>query len=163
MKIKQTSMKNLIQLTGLAVVVMMLFAGCSDQNSSNSGSEAAKAENNSGLSSFEMVNGIGPVDEEITLNEINSDMVEKGAQIFKTKCSACHKMDDRYVGPALGNVLDDRTPTYVMNMILNPDQMVKEHPEAKKLLAEYMTSMPNQNLTQDEARAIVEYLASENQ
>ncbi|CAN5385388.1 hypothetical protein BH23BAC3_BH23BAC3_31390 [soil metagenome] len=50
-----------------------------------------------------------------------------------------------------------------MNMKLNPDQMQKEHPEVKKLLAEYITPMPNQNITREEARAIVEYLASASQ
>jgi hypothetical protein len=45
-----------------------------------------------------------------------------------------------------------------MNMILNPDQMVKEDPLAKKLLMEYNGSpMANQNLTEEEARAVVEY------
>jgi hypothetical protein len=47
-----------------------------------------------------------------------------------------------------------------MNMILNPAEMVEKHPEARKLLAEFMTPMPDQNLTQDDARAVLEYLRS---
>ena len=35
------------------------------------------------------------------------------------------------------------------------------HPEAKKLLGEYMTQMPNQQLTPRDARAIVEYLRTQ--
>lgn len=57
----------------------------------------------------------------------------------------------------IGTVLDRRSPAYVMNMILNPERMVAEHPEARAMLAEYMTPMANQNLTEEEARAIVEY------
>ena len=45
-----------------------------------------------------------------------------------------------------------------MNMILNPQEMYTRHPDVKKLLAEFMTQMPNQGLTQDEAREVVEYL-----
>ncbi|MCX8011211.1 MAG: mS29 family ribosomal protein, partial [Ignavibacteria bacterium] len=59
--------------------------------------------------------------------------------------------------PAQRDVLDRRTPEYVMNMMLNPDEMLKRHPEAKKMFAEYLTPMTNQNLTMDEARAILEY------
>jgi hypothetical protein len=45
-----------------------------------------------------------------------------------------------------------------MNMILNPDGMVKEDPVAKQLLMEYNgTPMANQNLTKEEARAVLEY------
>ena len=45
-----------------------------------------------------------------------------------------------------------RSPTYLMNMILNPDGMYAKHPSARALLAEYMTQMPNLGLTQEQAR-----------
>jgi hypothetical protein len=45
-----------------------------------------------------------------------------------------------------------------MNMILNPDQMVKEDPLAKDLLLEFNGSpMANQGLTEEQARAVLEY------
>jgi len=69
-------------------------------------------------------------------------------------------MDQDYVGPPLGNVLEDRTPTYVMNMILNPVEMTKKHPEARKMLQQYMNQMTFQNVSEEQARAIVEYLAT---
>jgi cytochrome c len=54
-------------------------------------------------------------------------------------------------------VTDRRTPEWIMNMILNPEVMVAENPIAKKLLAEYLSPMANQSLTESEARAILEY------
>ena len=46
-----------------------------------------------------------------------------------------------------------------MNMILNPDGMLKEDPIAQALLKEYNnTPMLNQNLSEEEARAVAEYL-----
>jgi hypothetical protein len=46
-----------------------------------------------------------------------------------------------------------------MNMILNPDGMLKEDPIAKALLKEYNNAiMLNQNLTEEEARNVAEYL-----
>ncbi|MDT8436813.1 MAG: cytochrome c [Gemmatimonadota bacterium] len=100
---------------------------------------------------------IGPVTE-IELGPIQAELAERGEAVFTSKCSACHKLDERYVGPALRDVAERRPPVYVMNMILNPEQMVREHPEVKALLAQYYTPMPNQNLTDDEARAVLEYL-----
>lgn len=154
-------MNSIRTFTALILTAMLLFAGCSSQDSGKADSTDPQASGSDGLSEFEVTNGIGPVTEAITIDEIDPQMVEKGTELFKTKCSACHKMEERYVGPPLGDILEARTPAFVMNMILNPDQMVKEHPVAKQLLAEFMTPMPNQNLSREEARAIVEYLASD--
>lgn len=151
-------------MKGLATAVILssvILTGCGGGDPGNGQSDTAQQQN--GLTAFQQENGIGPVTEGIELGSIEASLAEKGENIFETKCSACHKMSDRYVGPALGNVLDKRSPEYVMNMILNPDQMVKEHPEAKKMLAEFMTPMPNQNLSQEEARAVLEYLREEQQ
>jgi hypothetical protein len=48
-----------------------------------------------------------------------------------------------------------------MNMILNADEMVQRHPVIRELLAEFYTPMPVQVRDPDEARAILEYLRSE--
>jgi cytochrome c len=58
----------------------------------------------------------------------------------------------------VADVTERRTHEWIMNMILNPEQMIKEDPIAKKLLVESnMAVMANQNLKEDEARAILEY------
>ena len=45
-----------------------------------------------------------------------------------------------------------------MNMILNPDQMVQKDPLAHELFMEFNGSpMTNLNLTEDQARTILEY------
>lgn len=109
------------------------------------------------LSPFEMENGIGPVKQKLTLSPINPELVKKGEKIFETKCGACHKLDEKYVGPAQRDVINRRTPEFILNMMLNPEANYQRHPEIKKLLGEYLTQMPNQNLTFDEAKAILEY------
>lgn len=144
------------------VILMLLFAGCGGKESTEEKPVTkSEAENPNGLSDFEMEHGIGPITKELVLSSVDQKMAERGAEIFEMNCSACHEKTERYIGPPLGDVLDRRSPTYVMNMILNPDGMVKEHPEAKALLTEYLAPMPNQNLSEDEARAIVEYLNSD--
>jgi mono/diheme cytochrome c family protein len=100
--------------------------------------------------------GIGPITS-VTLGEIDQKMADEGKAVFLAKCSACHKISKRVVGPALVGVTTRRSPEWIMNMILNPEKMVAENPIAKKLLAEYVAPMANQNLTEAEARLILEY------
>ncbi|HZW76843.1 MAG TPA: cytochrome c [Flavobacteriaceae bacterium] len=102
--------------------------------------------------------GVGPV-KSVTIGEtIDQAMAAKGEELYKTNCLACHKTDKKFIGPAPKGILDRRTPEWVMNMILDPEGMVKNDPLAKELLVEFNGSpMANQGLTQDEARQIVEY------
>lgn len=148
------------KIAGLIVLTAALLIGCgesSDGEKSNSGSQEEKQE----LTDFEMRNGIGPVTEEVTIGEIDPELAKEGMRVFDMKCGACHKMDSRYVGPPLGGIMNARTPAYVMNLILNTDEMLKKHPVAKSVGSEYPTRMTNQQLTREKARAVVEYLAQE--
>ncbi len=118
--------------------------------------EAAEAASNPLLKD----KGVGPITE-MSLGEIDPQLAKKGNDLFVAKCSACHKMDKRFVGPALRGVTERRAPEWIMNMILDPDKMVKENKIARDLLMEYISPMANQSLTQDEARAILEYFRTE--
>ncbi|NJY62614.1 cytochrome c [Salinimicrobium sp. CDJ15-81-2] len=102
--------------------------------------------------------GIGPIKSVQLDAEIDGAMATRGAELFKNMCSACHKMDKKFIGPELAGVTERRTPEWIMNMILNPENMIKEDPIAKKLLIESnMAVMANQGLSEEEARAILEY------
>jgi len=102
--------------------------------------------------------GIGPISI-LELNaEIDQAMVTHGQEIYNKMCTACHRPNKKFIGPAQAGVLDRRTPEWIMNMILNPEEMIQKDPLAKELLAEFNGApMANQNLTQEEARAVLEY------
>lgn len=102
---------------------------------------------------------IGPV-EDITLGEIDQDLVAEGKTSFQNKCSTCHQLDKRMVGPALRGVTGRRSPEFIMNMILNPSQMQSEHPVVRKQIAEFGTRMSDLGIEREEARALLEYLRS---
>ena len=107
--------------------------------------------------------GVGEVKDLELPDEIDQALADKGEEVYEAKCTACHKPDKDFIGPAQRGVLKRRTPEWVMNMILNPELMIKEDPIAKQLLVKYNGSpMANQNLTWDEARAVLEYFRTLN-
>lgn len=104
--------------------------------------------------------GIGPI-ESITLKEIDDALVKEGESIHKTMCAACHRTDKKFIGPPFKDILKRRTPEWVMNMTLNPIEMTQKDPLAKALFKEYGGSlMANQNLSEVQARAVLEYMRS---
>lgn len=90
--------------------------------------------------------------------EIDLAMAKAGGAVFDMKCTACHKMDVRYVGPALGKVTERRTPEYVMNMILDTETMIENDDTVKCLMQEYLMRMPNQSVDEKDARNVLEHL-----
>jgi mono/diheme cytochrome c family protein len=153
----------------LIIIASLIFAGCEGARSNSSWSTAkpgaevvpslaktsqtheggavAQASGGSGR-------GVGPVDH-VDVAALDGARGTKGAEIFTTKCSACHKLDERYIGPALAGVTKRRQPEWILNMILNPENMVQQDPTAKALLAEYVAPMANQHLTRDEAESVL--------
>lgn len=102
--------------------------------------------------------GVGPISAISLPSEIDQTMATHGADVFKKMCTACHRPDKKFIGPAPKNILSRRSPEWIMNMILNPDEMVQKDPLAKALLIEFNGSpMANQNLSEEDARAVLEY------
>ncbi|MEO0528340.1 MAG: cytochrome c [Bacteroidota bacterium] len=103
--------------------------------------------------------GIGPITSVTFDDVINTELAAEGEAKFKAICTACHLADQRMIGPAMAGVYERRSPEWVMNMMLNPTEMIKEDPIAKALLKEYNNAiMLNQNLSEQDARALAEYL-----
>ncbi len=100
--------------------------------------------------------GIGPI-KSIPLGVIDTVIAAKGKEAFKINCSACHKINKRYIGPAMLGITERRSPEWIMNMIMNPEVMLAENNVAKALLAEYLAPMANQNIKEVDARSILEY------
>ena len=108
-------------------------------------------------SNWQTNKGIGPV-KDITLGPIDAAMVAAGKEIFRLKCSACHAPYKKKVGPAMVGLTARRRPEWIMNMILNPVEMAKKDPICVGLLAQYNIVMADQQIKEEEARNLLEYL-----
>jgi len=156
-------MKKLVSLLAISVMIM----SCGDKKEEKKdGFEMNRTKSEKNVEAQEegvpvdMDNdGIGPF-KNITFDAaVDKEMAAAGEAKYNAICTACHMADQRMIGPALKGVYERRSPAWVMNMIKNPDEMLKDDPIAKALLKEYNNSiMLNQNLTEEETRAMAEYL-----
>jgi hypothetical protein len=99
-------------------------------------------------------------DLEIT-RPLNAQWVTEGKSIAEVKCQSCHRLTaEKLVGPGWLGVSSRRKPEWIVNMITNVEVMLEKDPAAQKLLEECLVRMPNQNLSKDEARKVLEFMRS---
>ncbi len=160
---KNKDMKRILAVMAMGALIM----GCGEKKEDKKGGfemnrtkKEVKAESASEEVPMDLNNkGVGPITSVEFGAEIDAEMAAKGEEIFSTICMACHMAEQRMIGPALKGVYERRSPEWVMNMILNPDGMLKEDPIAIALLKEYNNAiMLNQNLSEEDTRAVAEYL-----
>ncbi len=112
------------------------------------------------LTDQQLENGIGPIDS-VRLGPINQQLANRGEKIFRAVCMKCHTLDQSVLGPPLRDVTQRRSPEFIMNVILNPQENVMRHPELQKYHNIYNNYMTDQGLDSTAARAILEYLRDE--
>jgi mono/diheme cytochrome c family protein len=146
----------------LALIVVPLglalaLAGCGGKTDSSSGTQAASSTPAaSGGVAATSAYDAGPRAGESAVDE---ERAEAGAKLFQTKgCSACHTFGKKMSGPDLQGVSMRRTALWMENQILHPEVMTKTDPISHALFATMALQMPNQGLTQDEARSVIEFL-----
>ena len=143
-------MKNLSML--FSVLLLLISCGGNSANNGESESIPGQVQNDPKKNK-----GIGPV-KEVVLGDIDQAKVALGKKDFNVYCTACHKIDEDYIGPTPKGILDRRSPEWVMNMILNPEEMVQKDVDAKKLYEQFnMAPMANMGLSQEQARNVLEY------
>lgn len=156
-------MKKLLVLT-MVILFIGVIASCgSNNNSESSGAaeseSAAATTTENGNPSYDPNRGEGKftsVDLGASLDAAKADL---GDQVFQVKCSSCHKLtDERLVGPGWKGVTERRKPEWLMNFITNTDVMIDKDPELQAQLELCLVRMPNQNLSDDDARNLLEFM-----
>lgn len=148
----------MLQLKRLVIllILVLFFSACG--NGTDEERSAPETEEAEALTQFELEHGIGPVTERLDIGDLDVERARRGADIFDRRCTACHRMDRRFVGPPVGETTEARSPEFIINFILNPEEMTNRHPVGQALLQEYMTIMPYQNVTKEQAIEIVDFL-----
>lgn len=153
-------MKTIFKCTLLFIALTLISCGGEKQEKVSYGKKTVKAVKKEPASKrVDLANkGIGPIKSVKLSATIDEKMAAEGKIVFEKMCTACHKVNKKFIGPSPNGILEKRSPEWVMNMILNPVEMVQKDELAKDLLMEFNGSpMANQNLSEDEARAVLEF------
>lgn|SRR5574343_301620 len=148
---------------GTAVAMVLLLASCgSKPENTNTAITEATAEvqkNENGNPSYDPNRGEGKFKDVEVGTTLDSPMAEAGNKVYDVKCSSCHKLtDEKLVGPGWAGVSKRRTPTWLMNFITNTNDMIDKDPELQAQLELCLVRMPNQSLSDDEARQLLEFM-----
>ena len=148
-----------------SIALFVISCGSSGDKTSNTSSEATEATADTGAAtasgnpSYDPNRGEGKFHDVKLSDKLDPVLAEKGQKIYELKCSSCHKLtDERLVGPGWHGVTSRQTPAWIMNFITNTDAMIDKDPKAQAMLEICMVRMPNQNLSDDDAREILEFM-----
>ena len=142
----------------LALLLLAVFA-CTSKKEAHNAAKNSPSPSDAAAPQSE-VHGTEVKSVELT-NPLNKDWVTAGQGIYDTKCLACHKLtDEKLVGPGWAGVTKKREPVWIMNMITNVEMMLEKDPEAQKLLEQCLVRMPNQKVSQEDARKLIEFMRS---
>ncbi len=157
-------MKVLKTLAFCALSLALTSCGGEKKESSiptaDSSAPATETTAPAGDNEYDPRRGLGKYDEtNVDVSSFDPAMAAEGKKVADVKCMSCHKTtDERLVGPGWKGVTERQTPHWIMNFISNPDPMIDVDPELQKQLELCLVRMPNQGLSDAEARNVLEYM-----
>lgn len=156
-------MKKIISLyTVFAMIAILSACGGSDQNKQNeNASDATVAETATanGNPSYDPNRGEGKFTTVEVGEKLDVALAADGKKAFDIKCSSCHKLtEEKLVGPGWKDVTKRRQAPWIMNFITNTDEMLNKDPAAQAQLEICLVRMPNQSLSDADARALLEFM-----
>ena len=120
---------------------------------------AAATEKAAAPSTYDPNRGLGKFTTVDLGDKLDATMAAEGEKIQSVKCSACHKLtDEKLVGPGWKGVTSRHKPEWIMNFITNPDPMIDKDPKLQAMLELCLMRMPNQSLSDVDARNVLEYM-----
>lgn len=152
-------MKNLIFLSLLA----LFAAGCAgggNTGSNNAADHAAEGQAQApSTDTYDPNRGEGKFTDVKVGDKLDQAMAQRGEKLADLKCTSCHKLtDEKLVGPGWAGVTKRHKPEWIMNFMTNTDVMIDKDPKVQSMLEICMVRMPNQNLSDGDARDILEFL-----
>ena len=157
-------MKKFLVITAIAAIIFGCGNNETDKKEESATSESKteekdEKEESSEASKGDANKGIGKFTKVEVSATLDAKMAESGQKVYDVKCSACHKLtEERLVGPGWKGVTSRRAPEWVMNFATNVDEMLAKDAEAQAQLEICLVRMPNQNLTDDDARHVYEFM-----
>lgn len=150
-------MKKLIIILSIAAFISACGGGAGDKNAVDPYDTKSTASN--GNPSYDPNRGEGKFTKVEVGTTLDAAMAGNGEKVFGVKCSSCHKLtEEKLVGPGWKGVTGRHTAEWIMNFTTNTDEMLNKDPKAQAQLEICLVRMPNQNLSDEDARALYEFM-----
>lgn len=151
-------MKKFIILSSLVLIIAACGGGGETGSTDTTAAETSETAE-AGNPDYDLKRGEGKFKNVEVSASLDKAMAEKGEKVADLKCTSCHKMtDERLVGPGWAGVTKRHAPEWIMNFMTNTDAMIDKDPKVQAMLEICMVRMPNQNLSDDDARSVYEYM-----
>jgi cytochrome c551/c552 len=155
-----------LKLTSAIVTGVILFTlGCGSDKEKQPAETTQRQDNKSLLSedpttaAEDEKKGVGKFTKVELSPTLDKTMAEAGLVVYDMKCASCHKLtDEKIVGPGWKDVTKRRSAEWIMNFSTNTDEMLETDPAAITMLEECLIRMPNQNLSDADARSVYEFM-----
>lgn len=143
----------------IGVLSLFIYA-CGGENKENTaGTTTEESDKTAENSSYDTKRGEGKFTEVKLDAKLDGKMATNGEKIADLKCLSCHKLtDEKLVGPGWSGVSSRHAPEWIMNFVTNTDAMIDKDPKAQAMLEICMVRMPNQSLSDSDARDLLEFM-----
>jgi cytochrome c551/c552 len=143
----------------VALVIISAMYACGNQNGSPAVAKANEEKATSENPPYDPKRGEGKFKDVEVSVKLDATMAEGGSKVYAVKCGACHKTtDEKLVGPGWKGVTERHSAPWIMNFITNTDEMLTKDPKAQAQLEICLVRMPNQNLSDTDARNLLEFM-----
>jgi cytochrome c551/c552 len=152
-------MKKIILISLLSSALLTIYScGGGHPNAGEPAKEEEHEKSENGNPSYDPHRGEGKFTKVEIPATLDAAMAETGLKVYSVKCQSCHKLtDEKLVGPGWKGVTSRHSAEWIMNFITNTDEMLNKDPKAQAQLEICLVRMPNQNLSDADARALYEF------
>ncbi len=147
------------KIIAVLTIISAMYA-CGNQNGSTATAAASDDKKEAAANpSYDPNRGEGKFKSVEVSGALDAAMADNGNKIYSVKCGSCHKTtDEKLVGPGWKGVTTRHSAPWIMNFITNTDEMITKDPKAQALLEICLVRMPNQNLSDTDARNLLEFM-----
>lgn len=152
-------MKKIFLIVGIIALIYSCSGGADNSGDNTANQNDAAPSSSTENPSYDPERGAGKFSNVEVSPTLDQAKAEAGKKVYDIKCSACHKLtDERLVGPGWAGVTSRHKPEWILNFVTNVDEMLDKDPKAQAQLEICLVRMPNQNLTDEDAYNVYEFM-----
>ena len=145
--------------TMIVCALSLFFAACGGGSTEQTTESTGETTETPNVKDYDATRGEGKFHDVEIGATLDQKIALEGEKTSEMKCLSCHKLsDERLVGPGWQGVTTRHQPEWLMNFMTNTDEMIDKDPKVQAQLEICLVRMPNQGLTDQDARDVYEFM-----